>query len=148
MTMPATARFRLHAEKSGGFTSSTTCTVGDVPGHEIAQRVSSLHVTSDHPDFDGFFTTNFVQADEVDGVGAFWGYALWPLPAGESLYIRFRSNTRREVEPDGSWRSAFEGTLEFLSGTGKYERIAGSAHYIGAATAAGSYWDANVDITY
>jgi len=68
--MPTTAKIRLHAEKSGGgFTSNTTSTVPAVPGHEIAQRVFSLYVTSNHRDFNGFFTTNFVQADQVNGVG-------------------------------------------------------------------------------
>ncbi len=147
--MPVAIRMRLHAEKSAvGFTASTSSTIGDLPGHEVTQRVFSLYVTSDHPDFNGFYTTNFVQADQVNGVGSFWGYALWPLTSGESVYIKFRSNTRREAMPDGTWTYPFEGTLEFTSGTGKYEHIAGSAKYIGAATANGSYWDADVEFVY
>ncbi len=147
--MRTSAKIRLHAERSGGgFTASASSTIADVPGHEITQRVFSLYVTSDHPDFNGFYTTNFVQADQVNGVGSFWGYALWPLTSGETLYIKFRSDTRRELASDGTWTYPFEGTLEFISGTGKYERIAGTVKYIGAAAAAGSYWDADADISY
>ena len=147
--MSTTAKIRLHAEKSGGgFTSSASSTIPDVPGHEITQREFSLYVTSDHQDFNGFFTTNFVQADQVNGVGTFWGYALWPLTSGESVYIKFRSDTRRELASDDNWIYPFEGTLEFISGTGKYARISGSVKYIGATTAVGSYWDADAEFTY
>ena len=64
------------------------------------------------------------------------------------MYIKFRSDARRELESDGTWTYPFEGTLQFISGTGKYERIAGSVKYVGAATSAGSRWDADAEFTY
>jgi len=110
--------------------------------------VFSLFITSDHPDFNGFYTTNYVQADEVNGTGSFWGYAARPLKCGDTVFIKFRSHIRRDTKADGTWEAPFEGTFEFVSGTGKYAKISGKCPYQGVATTTGSSWSAIATITY
>jgi len=137
---------KLHAQRIPGYLSNTVSTLGDTPGHELAHRVFSLHITSDDSDFDGFNTVNYVQADEVDGTGSFWGYALWPLVNGDSVYIKFKSCTQKSANDDGAWKIEFQGELTFIKGSGKYQNISGTFPYSGITNIDGSFWDAVIEI--
>ncbi len=137
---------KLHAERLPGYLSNTMSYPEDVPGHVLAQRVFLLHVTSNEPDFNGFNTMNYVQADEIDGTGSFRGYATWPLTNGDFVYIKFQSNTQKTITDNGDWKIDFNGELTFLTGTGKYKDITGSFSYQGVTTENNSCWDAEIKI--
>ena len=55
---------KLHAQRIPGYLSNTVSTLGDTPGHELAHRVFSLHITSDDSDFDGFIVFEKMQYGE------------------------------------------------------------------------------------
>ena len=146
--MAESKTIRLHAQRPAGYMSSNVSVLGDIPGHELAHRVFSLTITSDDPDFNGFQTINYVQADDVTGTGTYRGYATWPLTNGDTVYIKFDGVSRKIPTDGGAWETPYEGRFEFVRGTGKYARIKGDCHYGGVSTAEGSFWDAVVEIHY
>lgn len=103
--MAESKTIRLHAQRPAGYMSSTVSVIGDIPGHELAHRVFSLTITSDHPDFN-FRTIHYVHADDINGTGTYRGYATWPLTNGDTLYIKFDRVSRKTVEGDGTFRCA------------------------------------------
>lgn len=127
--------------------SSSVADVGDVPHHEVAQRVYSYTVSSaDAADFDGATTTNFAQADSIDGAGSHRGYAVWKLKSGDTVTLRFGG--RHAALAHNVSEAPFDGEFQFTGGTGKYRHIKGQAKYRGKATAAGGSWTTTVTIEY
>jgi len=151
LALPAYAESKkvtLSAKRPLAWTTSTVVAIGDQPNHEIAQRVYSYEITSPDPDFNGFKTTNHVQADEVAGTGSHRGYAVWPLKNGDTVYVKFEGTHKTMVKDGGAWETPFEGKFEFVGGTGKYKNIKGSSTYKGKATPDGAGWEAVVDVQY
>jgi hypothetical protein len=127
--------------------STSVADVGDVPHHEVAQRVYSYTVSSaDAADFDGATTTNFAQGDSINGAGTHHGYAVWKLKSGDTVTIRF-DGRHQALAHDGA-EAPYEGELHFTGGTGKYRHIQGHAKYRGHTSAAGGSWTTTVTIEY
>ena len=127
--------------------STSVADVGDVPHHEVAQRVYSYTVYSaDAEDFDGATSTNFAQADSINGAGTHHGYAVWKLKNGDTVTIRF--DGRHEALARNGAEAPYEGEFHFTGGTGKYRHIKGHAKYRGHTSAAGGRWTATVTFEY
>ncbi len=101
--------------------------VGDVPGHELAQAVGEEEIKT--PDrmagvsFEGAKAKVFRQSDLVDGSGVVRGYATWEAPSGQKLFLIF-GYTVPPFSP-GKDFVPFEGTFEWVGGTGALQKIAG-----------------------
>ena len=150
-SLPAEAenkKVTLSAKRPLGWISNTVFTPGDVPNHEVAQRVYSYEISSPDADFNGFKTTNYGQSDDVAGTGTHRGYSAWPLKNGDTVYVKYEGTHRTIMKDGGAWETPFEGKFEFVGGTGKYKAIKGASTYKGKVTPEGSAWQAEVDVQY
>jgi hypothetical protein len=102
--------------------------IGDVPGHELSQAVGDdeLHT----PDkiagvsFDGAKVKLYRQSDLVNGSGTVRGYAVWEAKSGEKLFLIVGYTV--PPYPAGKDVAPFEGTFQWIGGTGSLERIVGN----------------------
>jgi hypothetical protein len=102
--------------------------IGDVPNHELSQAVGDdeLHT----PDkiagvsFDGAKVKLYRQSDLVNGSGAVRGYAVWEAKTGEKLFLIVGYT----VPPYSAGKdfAPFEGTFQWVGGTGALERVVGN----------------------
>jgi hypothetical protein len=144
---PRTATITVTGERSGPDTDISVASVGDIPGHEIAQRIYSYALSStDAKDFNGGTATNFAQTDTTGASGSHSGYAVWKLRNGDNVTIRFKGT--HAVPSAAVAQAPYEGDFEFTGGTGKYRAIKGGARYEGVTTASGSHWKTTVKIEY
>jgi hypothetical protein len=101
--------------------------VGDVPGHQLAQALGEDELKT--PDkiggvpFDGAKVHIFRQSDLVKGSGVVRGYAVWEAKSGEKLYVIFGYSV--PPYPPGKDIVPFEGTFQWIGGSGTLERIVG-----------------------
>ncbi len=101
--------------------------VGDVPGHELVQAVSDGELKT--PDkiggvpFDGSKVHMFKQSDLVNGSGLVRGYAVWEAPNGQKLFLIIGYSIPPSVG-DKEFTS-FEGTFEWIGGTGSLQNVRG-----------------------
>lgn len=127
--------------------SASFATIGDVPHHQLSQRVYRFALSSpDAPDFDGATTLNFVHADSTSGGGKHEGYATWTLKSGDTVQVRFvgaHSTPKAGVE-----QTPNHGTLSLCGGTGKYRDIKGEGEYRGSTSASGGTFETTLPITY
>jgi hypothetical protein len=101
--------------------------VGDVSGHEIAQAIGEDELKT--PDkiggvsFDGAKVKLYRQSDLVNGSGVVRGYATWEAKSGDKLFLIFGYAV--PPYPAGKDVAPFEGTFQWIGGTGALERIVG-----------------------
>jgi len=101
--------------------------IGDLPGHEVAQAVGDDELKT--PDkiagvsFDGAKVKVFRQSDLVNGSGIVRGYAVWEAKTGQKLFVIF--GYKIPPYPPGKYVAPFEGTFEWVGGTGTLQRIVG-----------------------
>ncbi len=101
--------------------------VGDVPAHELAQAVGDDELKT--PDkiggvsFDGAKAKVYRQSDLVNGSGVVRGYAVWEAKSGEKLFQIFGYT----VPPYSAGKDfvSFEGTFEWIGGTGSLAKLTG-----------------------
>ena len=101
--------------------------VGDVPGHELAQAVGDEELKT--PDtiggvaFDGSKVRMFQQSDLVNGSGLVRGYAVWEAASGQKLFLIFGYS----IPPSTGNKefTSFEGTFEWIGGTGSLQKVRG-----------------------
>jgi len=101
--------------------------VGDVPGHELSQAVGDDELKT--PDriagvsFDGAKVKIFRQSDLVNGSGVVRGYGVWEAKSGQKLFVIFGYTI--PPFPPGKDFAPFEGTFQWVGGTGTLQRIVG-----------------------
>jgi len=101
--------------------------VGDVAGHELVQSVGDDELKT--PDkiagvaLDGSKVRVFQQSDLVNGSGMVRGYAVWETASGEKLFAIFGYS----IPPSASHKefTSFEGTFEWIGGTGSLQNVRG-----------------------
>jgi hypothetical protein len=101
--------------------------VGDVPGHELVQAVSDDELKT--PDkiagvaLDGSKVRVFQQSDLVNGSGMVRGYAIWEVTSGQKLFVIFGYS----IPPSANQKdfTSFEGTFEWIGGTGSLQKVHG-----------------------
>jgi hypothetical protein len=101
--------------------------VGDVPSHEIAQAIGDDELRT--PDkiggvsFDGAKVKVFRQSDLANGSGVIRGYAVWEAKTGQKLFLIFGYTV--PPYPLGKEFAPFEGTFQWIGGTGALEHVVG-----------------------
>jgi hypothetical protein len=101
--------------------------VGDVPGHELVQAIGDDELKT--PDkiagvaLEGSKVRVFQQSDLVNGSGMVRGYAIWEATNGQKLFVIFGYS----VPPSTSQKefTSFEGTFEWIGGTGSLQKVRG-----------------------
>jgi hypothetical protein len=101
--------------------------VGDIPGHELVQATGDDELKT--PDkiggvsFDGAKVKMMKQTDLVDGSGIVRGYATWEAKSGQKLFVIY-GYTVRPYKPSEQF-VPFEGTFEWIGGTGGLQNVRG-----------------------
>lgn len=113
--------------------------VGDLPSHELSQAAGGEELKT--PDriagvsFDDAKVTVVRQSDLVDGSGVVRGYATWEAPSGQKLFVMFGYTI--PPFPAGSDRVPFEGTFEWIGGTGALQGVHGKGTLEGEISRSG-----------
>ena len=128
------------AGRTLSMTVQAKASIADVAGHELSQIVGVDHITT--PDaisgvsFDGAsFQTN-IQADMVDGAGQVRGYGVWEAKGGEKLFLIYGYVVPPQP-PGKNGFVPFEGTFEWIGGTGRLKDVRGKGTIEGEVTRSG-----------
>ncbi len=101
--------------------------VGDVSGHELEQTIGDDELKT--PDkiagvaLDGSKVRMFKQSDLVNGSGLVRGYGVWEAASGQKLFLIFGYS----IPPNAGGKefTSFEGTFEWIGGTGSLQNVRG-----------------------
>jgi hypothetical protein len=113
--------------------------IDDVPGHALSQAVGDEELET--PDriagvsFDHAKVKVVRQSDLVDGSGVVRGYATWEGSSGQKLFVMFGYTV--PPFPPGSDRVPFEGTFEWIGGTGALQGVHGKGTLEGEISKSG-----------
>jgi hypothetical protein len=125
--------------KTSRFVTESRVQVGDLPGHEITQSVGDEELkTSDQiagVSFDDAKAKVVRQADLVDGSGVVRGYATWEAASGQKLFVMFGYTV--PPFPAGKDLVPFEGTFEWVGGTGALQQVRGKGTVEGEVSRSG-----------
>lgn len=110
----------------------TAVPIGDVPNHEIAQELTVADMKYSNPEFKVRDEWAYVQTDSVDGSGTQTGYYVDTHEDGSHTYGTFKGTIKASSKPDGSWKASWEGTYQYVGGSGRYKNIKGSGKYKGS----------------
>ena len=111
--------------------SKTVVVVGDVPNHEISQEMSVADIKYSNPDFKIKDEWTYIHSDTIDGSGKQSGYYFDTHQDGSTSYGTFQGNLKTTTQADGSWETTWEGTYQYVGGSGKFKNIKGSGKYKG-----------------
>ena len=121
--------------------------VADVPGHILLVGETATVLSCD----DGSVATisGKFTADMTKGSGKNQGYGLVTYEDGSTKWYKFQNT----VTPDPNGKTAsWEGTMEYIKGTGRFEGIQGSGSITGkrlvSMPGAGAQFYADFAITY
>ncbi|HET7842640.1 MAG TPA: hypothetical protein VFL14_00705 [Xanthomonadales bacterium] len=142
---PARETTTIHLEATREATDLAERATGAADGHRVADRVYRYRVESPDSDLDGW-ATQFGHIDETSGTGTHRGNGYWKLDSGDEVFVLIDGTQRRSGE-GASAATSFEGTFEFLGGTGKYRGATGKGSYSGTADANGARWTGSATIT-
>ncbi|HZP87668.1 MAG TPA: hypothetical protein VFB54_12700 [Burkholderiales bacterium] len=113
----------------------TALPVGDVPNHEILQEANIADIKySPNSDFKIKEEWVYSQSDLVDGNGNQSGYFYDTHEDGSHTYGAFKGTVKTTSGQDGSWATVWEGTYQFLGGSGKFKNLKGGGKYKGQAS--------------
>jgi hypothetical protein len=115
-------------------TSKTTLLIGDMPNHELSQEMTVADVKYSNPDFKIKDEWTYIQSDTINGSGKHSGYYFDTHEDGSTAYGNFQGTVKTIFHGDGSWESTWEGTYQYLGGSGKYKNIKGAGEYRGKAS--------------
>ncbi|MHB8782845.1 MAG: hypothetical protein ACYDAX_05420 [Desulfobacteria bacterium] len=107
-----------------------TMEVGDVPGHVVGviQQPGLIFITKGQNSGEIFPRMATVSFDVVNGKGTYFGYMVANFQDGATLIYK----TVGTVTPiDGGKKAAFEGTYEYVGGTGRFAGTKGKGTFKG-----------------
>jgi hypothetical protein len=150
LALPTSADAGEKKKLTYGKTSRTTIseiksTSGN--GREFVQGVYSDAVKSSDPDWNGIEERVFDQTEGVNGTGTHRGTAVDIFRNGDQLFQNYIGSHKTTVTGD-SWETAYQGTAEFVGGTGKYKNAKGKLTYRGKFTPQGIEEEDIVELEY
>lgn len=108
--------------------------IGDVPNHELVQEQTVYDIKYTNPDFKTKSEWALLHADLIDGSGPHSGYYYDLHEDGSVTYGAFRGRVKTVSNPDGTWEATWEGTYEYVGGSGMFKRLRGAGTYKGKAS--------------
>lgn len=108
--------------------------IGDVPNHELVQEQTVYDIKYTNPDFKTKSEWAMLHADLIDGSGPHSGYYYDLHEDGSVTYGAFRGRVKTVSNPDGTWEATWEGTYEYVGGSGMFKRLKGAGTYKGKAS--------------
>ncbi|MGH7856333.1 MAG: hypothetical protein ACREQY_03315, partial [Candidatus Binatia bacterium] len=114
--------------------------VEDTPGHELIQSTGLDRLTTPDPilgvSFEGAELRRHDQSDVVRGSGVIRGYGVWQAATGEKLFMVYGYKVPPFPE-SGEGVVPFDGTFEWIGGTGRLTDVRGAGALQGEITRAG-----------
>jgi hypothetical protein len=139
--------YTMKCRETGHFPQVHRIEVGDVSGHIVAAGEQAGVLSCD----EGSVATTSIKwiSDSTKGNGKAQGYEVATYEDGSTTWDKFQ--TMLILDPDGK-TARYEGTFEYIRGTGRFERIQRSATYTGKRLAplpgAGVHYYVDYTITY
>ncbi len=126
VTQAGAQTYTLKCRSTGHFPKINIIEVGDVPGHNLLVGESAAMQSYD----DGSVATysGKIMAEFSKGSGKAQVYAMSTFEDGSTLWTK--EETTIIANPDGK-TSRWEGTFEYIKGTGRFEGIKGGGTYTG-----------------
>jgi hypothetical protein len=140
------------SSQTGRVVTQAKFDIGDVPGHEVSQAIGDEQLKT--PDriagvaFDDAKVKMVRQSDLVDGSGVVRGYATWEASSGQKLFVMFGYTV--PPFPAGSDHVPFEGTFEWIGGTGALQSVHGKGTLEGEISKSGDAhyrWAGSYELT-
>ena len=139
--------YTLKCRETGHMPKVHVIEVGDVPGHIVLVGENAGVLSCD----DGSIATTSTKwmTDMTKGSGKSLAYELISYEDGSTTWVKSKTTVTAEPErKTGRW----EGTFEYVKGTGRFEGIRGSASYTGkrlvSTPSAGAQYYVDLTITY
>ena len=106
--------------------------MGDTEGHVLSLSESDgINVSiGKHEFMDGAQVVNISFGDLVKGNGLHQGYVKL-AKKDDTVFAKWEGKVTTTLSAEGTPITAFEGTLSYVKGTGKFENIQGSGTYKG-----------------
>ena len=76
---------------------------------------------------------DYSQSDTIDGSGRNRAI-LYTHDDGSHSYGTYKGTIKKTSKPDGSWEIVYEGTYQYVGGSGKYKNIKGGGTYKGRSS--------------
>lgn len=115
--------------------SKSVLTPGDRPKHELSQRVQVNYSTqSSHPDFNVKEERVYMQMDSMPGGGTNSGVINYLHENGDQTFYTFEGGYKITKTEDGTIEVTYQGDVQVIGGTGKFENIKGSGKVEGKFT--------------
>ncbi len=130
----AEKREQSYVKKNFRTLTKSVFTVDDAAKHEVTQEIGIADIEFSNSDFRVKEELTYTQSDLIDGSGTQKGYYLDTHEDGSRDYGTFQGTIKSTSKPDGSWEAIWEGTYQYVGGSGKYKNIKGSGKYKGKAS--------------
>ena len=113
----------------------TVLSVGDVPNHDVVQEANIADIKySANSEFKIKEEWVYSQSDIIDGSGTQSGYFYDTHEDGSHTYGAYKGTIKTSSKADGAWEAIWEGTYQFLGGSGKFKNLKGTGKYKGKAS--------------
>ncbi len=134
--------YTVKCRETGHFPKMHVIEVGDVPGHILVVGESAGVCSCD----DGSVATGSTKSmgDFTKGSGKAQSYEVFTFEDGSTYWTKAQNNVK--PGPDGK-AAIWEGTMEYIKGTGRFEGIQGGGTFTGKrlvpvpGAGAQYYWD-------
>lgn len=134
------AQNKIAGTMTMAYTQVDSMVVGDAAGHNLSlARAEGTNTSAGETSFmDGAATINFSYSDLLTGSGPNQGYVI--LKNGDDMAMsKWEGKVTTTMSDEGTPIINFDGTFEFVSGTGKYQGISGNGTYKGQFTSMTEY---------
>jgi hypothetical protein len=102
--------------------------------HELIQEANIADIKVSNPDWKIKEEWVYVQSDVINGNGTQSGYFHDTHEDGSHSYGAFKGTIKTTSKADGSWEAVWEGTYQYLGGSGKFKNLKGGGKYKGKAS--------------
>ncbi len=131
-TVEAQQKTKITGKMTGVIISMEKYDINDAAGHLLFMNKSEgIHTVNSGPDFlNNAPLNNFSFSDLIHGNGTFQGYMVVSKKS-DSVTSKWIGQVTTKISSEGDPLVFFEGTYNWISGTGQYKNIQGSGTFKG-----------------
>ena len=135
-TSLAQEKVKVKSKAYAAITKSEKFKVDDTEGHFVI-LAENKGVTSDGK-LVRYFTT---KSDLIKGNGTHEGYGKYvDVNDGDFYFVKFEGKVITTKSPEGKFKTTFNGTYSYTTGTGKWANIEGGGTYMGGMLGKGIFY--------
>jgi hypothetical protein len=136
----ADAQTKISGKMTMTYTKMDSIVVDDTDGHNISLAISkgTNADTGENGFLDGAEAINYSYGDLAKGSGSHQGYAT--LKKGDDMIItKWKGEVKTTMTAEGTPKTTFSGTFEYIKGAGQFKGIKGAGTYKGHFTSKSEY---------